>query len=185
MWLGEDERKFDHCRVHFQVLQDPRLGSYELATYLCLVMHAETQTGECFPAIATLAGYMNVSERTVQRAIARLTKNGYIGVKRRTNQASLYTVKPPPVIPTPASQSPLNETRGDSQAPPPRLTGTTGGDSDTDELEPLTRTKELAAYEKVDDGFARHKSPRPFCETCDGWLDGEGRKELLCKCAAS
>lgn len=96
MWLGEDSRGWDHARIHRQLVTDRRLGAYEVAVYTCLAIHAETMTGDCRPAEATIAGYLGCSDRQVRRAIGTLRAAAYLGVKHAKGKASTYTLLPPP-----------------------------------------------------------------------------------------
>lgn len=141
IWLGRDERRFDHVRVHYQVLQDERLGAYDIAVYVGLVMHAETSTGKCWPSADTLASYINGGAKSVRRSIRVLQDTGYIRLERQAGKANVYYVLAPPVIHTSVTETTLEIAGMDSQTKHPRLNDRPTLDSPTDELEPLTRTK--------------------------------------------
>jgi hypothetical protein len=102
-------------RVHVQLLQDRRLGVYELGVYLGLAAHAELQTGECFPAAGTLAKYINASDKAVRRAIAVLVETGYVQLSYKKGRANVYVLLPPPTL---DSQSTLSPETLDSQSNP-------------------------------------------------------------------
>lgn len=143
VWLGVDKRKWDHVRIHLQLLEDSRLGAYELGVYMGLAAHAETQTGKCFPAASTLASYMNVNERTVRRSLKKLRDAGYIEVKREKGQASTYYL-----LPLPTLDSDPGLTVQD-----PGLTVRTSPDSQSDEQEPIEQ-------EPITRGVVEREIPR-------------------------
>ena len=141
IWLGADERKWDHVRIHVQLLADKRLGAYEIATYMGLVSHAELQTGKCYPAAETLAKYINASEKTVRRSVAVLVEAGYVKVRKYKGRANIYYVSSPPTL---DSQTTLEGERNstlDSGTDLPWTHSPRTLDSGTDEQEPITKTK--------------------------------------------
>jgi hypothetical protein len=73
-------------------MQDERIGVFEIATYVGLVMHAEIATGMCYPSASTIAKYLNVSERGVRRAIKVLVETGYLALERHVGKANRYFV---------------------------------------------------------------------------------------------
>lgn len=120
-WLGSDSRGWDHVRVHVHLLKDERIGANELAVYLGLAAHAELRSGDCFPALKTLAKYTKLHDRTVSRAIRVLEEAGYVRVDRDSNQggANHYKLLPPPesiTIKQPDLSTPL--TQSDVVEPP-------------------------------------------------------------------
>lgn len=96
VWLGEDQRGWDHARIHRAVLEDERLGAYEIAVYVGLAIHAESRSGAARPAAATLAAYANMGERRVRTALDTLEQAGWIDVEQRPGMASVYRLLPPP-----------------------------------------------------------------------------------------
>lgn len=100
LWLGKDERKWDHVRIHIQLLHDKRLGAIDLAVYMGLVAHADLYDGRCFPAAGTLARYINSSEKTVRRSIKLLQEAGYIQYEQELGRANTYFVCMPPTLDT-------------------------------------------------------------------------------------
>lgn len=102
VWIGTDDRGWDHARIHKQVLADPRTGAFEIAVYVGLAMHAETQTGECFPSVALLAEYTELSENTVRKAIKTLVDAEYVELKYKRGRANTYKLLPMPDIHTPS-----------------------------------------------------------------------------------
>ncbi len=137
IWLGQDNRTWDHVRVHLQLLQDKRLGAYELGVYFGLVAHAETNSGKCYPAAATLAKYLNCNEKTVRRAVKTLIEAGYVRVKHNDGKASHYFVLAPPTL---DSDTALTEDNPGTTVQGSGLTYRATPDSGTDEQEPITRT---------------------------------------------
>jgi len=97
----------------------PRIGAYGVAVYLTLCRYANNKTGQCQVKIKTVANMLNVSSRTVQRALKTLTDHGLIMIEAsivekngaRVNDANVFTIlavekKPhdsqtPPVLKTP------------------------------------------------------------------------------------
>ena len=168
LWLGEDARKWDHVRLHVQVIKDWRLGAYHQAVYAGIACHAEVETGEARPSAETLAAYARCSERQVRRIIEDLENFAYLAIEPRQGKASIYRLLPPPPVPmqTPASQSGVGskdagQTVRNSPTPDslsevasidpgtsvrtPRTQGPDTPDSGSDELEPRTRTKNYLA----------------------------------------
>jgi hypothetical protein len=105
-WLGKDERKWDHFRVHVDALRRRCMGPHELAVYCALIAHAEAATGEAHPSEETIGSYFGASPRRVRDAVRWLEENGWIRVDRRLGKASQYVVLPPPkVVDTPAQSA--------------------------------------------------------------------------------
>lgn len=84
--------------------EDAPLNAADRLVLCVLCQWANSSTGECFPAVGTVAGHSKLSERTVRTSIARLAEVGAITVQRRTDgtgksTSSLYTIMgydPPP-----------------------------------------------------------------------------------------
>ena len=97
-WLGEDQRGWDHVRVHVQLLDDKRIGAHELAVYMGLARHAELESGRTFIATSRLAGYTGLSWHSVYRALKELESAGYVAREKREGRTSLFWLpKPPPL----------------------------------------------------------------------------------------
>jgi nitric oxide synthase oxygenase domain/subunit len=62
-----------------------------LLTLLALADYANEQ-GFCWPAITTLAHKSRQSERNTQRCIQQLINDGFLSVKERTQQSSVYII---------------------------------------------------------------------------------------------
>lgn len=168
VWLGpvEDERGWDHVRVHLQLLRDRRLGDQRstpkravvLAVYLGLAAHAELESGRSRPAAETLGMYAGCNEQTARKALTVLDDAGYIRVTARPGKAPICKLLAPPELPaehdlrhdTPGLTPDLTpgltpdlvvHTPGLSHAHPgsqPR----TGPGLTPDELEPLNKNQE-------------------------------------------
>lgn len=172
VWLGEDQRRWDHVRVHLQVLRDPRLDAYALAVYLGLAAHAEVATGSARPSIETLAGYGGMSARKAAAVVGELVAAGYVTVEHRAGKASRYALLPPP---------PLHEVQGSddpdvgiSCASPLHLVPDTPAPG-ADELEPVNQNQRPEEpLSRVDEligaGFDRFWSV---------WPDKRARKAAL------
>lgn len=68
-----------------------------IAVYLYLEKRTDKE-GKCFPSIRTIAKDLNVSTRTIQRAIRELELNGFIRVEQRFrenmgNSSNMYFLK--------------------------------------------------------------------------------------------
>lgn len=133
VWLGEDQRRWDHVRVHVCLLKDPRLGAEELAVYIGLAAHAELASGRSFPSQATLGAYAGLSDRTVRRVIDVLVEALYLRVEERPGKANVYVLLPPPRTEIPGSP--------DTGSEVPRTEGASTPDRGSDELE-VTRSIE-------------------------------------------
>lgn len=137
MWLGEDQRGWDHVRIHVQLLRDGRVGAYHLAVYMGIAAHAELATGEAFPSARTLAGYGAMSERTVSSCLADLASWGYLQVVHRPGRASIFRLLAPPPIPLQHMQG-SGSTPEPAAEPPPHLVPGTPAPA-ADEREPRDR----------------------------------------------
>lgn len=144
VWLGEDKRTWDHVRVHVQILDDDRLGVYEVGAYMALAKHAEVGSGSARPSKRTIAGYLRCSERKVQDAIKVLEGAGYVEVVEQPGHASIYRLLPPPT-PAPGAGVPEQDVPGGEQEVP--TTQAPGAP----EQEPGTRTMNERTPEVVRD----------------------------------
>lgn len=107
-----------------QLLQDPRIGVYELAVYAGLAAHAEVQSGDARPSVLTLAEYGCMSERRARDAIRSLEAAGYVSTVERKGWPSRYTLLPPPPL-TPARGAAVPDgTPAPDDATPARGAGT-------------------------------------------------------------
>lgn len=142
VWLGEDCRQFDHARIHRQLLEDDRLGHFEIAVYVGLAIHAETMTGSCRPAAATLARYVNCGERRAREALDRLEAAGYIAVEVTVGKASTYRLLKPPTL---ARAAGVESGDPGSTITDPGTTTRGTPARGADELEPLNENQGLGA----------------------------------------
>jgi Helix-turn-helix domain len=99
IWLGADQHKWDHIRIHLQLLVDPRIDGITFSIYCGLALHADIKSGECFPGEQTLADYAGCSLSTVKRRLAVLIECGYIERFIREGFSNAYRVLPCPVLP--------------------------------------------------------------------------------------
>lgn len=165
VWLGEDRRRFDHIRIHVQVVYDRRLGAFEQAVYNGLVAHAEVTTGLSGPSNETLADYAQCSVRRVVYAIRVLEETHYIQTIRVAGKASRYQLLPPPPLqdvqgsvihtPAPGAEHPCTDPCTD-----PPQTPAPGARELELELELTTteaqrRTVEVSSRPPPNDGLAR------------------------------
>jgi hypothetical protein len=144
-WLGEDKRGWDHIRIHVAAVRDSRLGPYHFAVYSALIAHAEIDTGDARPSIATVAGYFEgskeqgrpsgMSERTARLCIHDLVAWGYIEVEIDTGKASRYRVLPPPTAAGAAGVE-LDSAAGAAAPPRQELPGTAAGAADEQDKSP-------------------------------------------------
>jgi DNA-binding Lrp family transcriptional regulator len=65
----------------------------QIGVYCAVRMYADYETGECFPAIDTIAELLHLSRSTVQRHIAHLVDIGALS-KRRTGRSNVYRFPP-------------------------------------------------------------------------------------------
>lgn len=141
-WLGEDDRGWDHVRIHIQLMQDPRLGANELAVYMGIAVHAELTTGAARPSKSTLGRYANLSDRAVYNALTKLTEAGYVAVDQRPGLASTYHLLPPPTDPGPRQDVPPSDPTPAPHAGHPGTTCPTTPAPRADELEPGDESQE-------------------------------------------
>lgn len=67
--------------VKAAMLATKDLGKNERLVVLAIAAHTNT-SGDAWPSVATIAEYVGVSERTVQRCLARLVQAGRLAVRR-------------------------------------------------------------------------------------------------------
>jgi DNA-binding transcriptional MocR family regulator len=159
VWLGDNRGKWDHTRVHNQLLEDPRLGSHELAVYLGLAKHADIDTGECRPGRKTLMGYARLGANSVIAALQMLEATGYIEKRLRPGTTSLIYLVPPPARTTrdlelarTTRDLELARTTRDGRAKDARVSreGRAGGRAnDARKQEPVNKNQETRIKEQV------------------------------------
>lgn len=99
-WLGEDQGRWDHFRIHNQLLIDPRIDAYSIAIFGGLAAHADSSSGRSSPSMDTLARYARCSRRTVIGRLETLVEHGYLGVDKRDGHSNVYRLLPCPTLPT-------------------------------------------------------------------------------------
>ena len=80
------------------VVDDDRLGGYDLLVYMALIRHADN-TGVCWPSLERLAKIARCSQPTVSKSLNVLEQLGYIRRVRSDGRANRYHVslwKPTP-----------------------------------------------------------------------------------------
>ena len=100
------------------VMDDDRLGAYDLLVYMALIRHADN-TGVCWPSLERLAKIARCSQPTVSKSLNVLEQLGYIRRVKSDGRANRYhvslwkpTPKPgydPAPTPKPAFDPPQNE----------------------------------------------------------------------------
>lgn len=64
------------------LLDSDDLSMTERMVLTVIALHANTRTGDAYPSVATIARYAHCSERTVQRALAKLVQLGKLVVSK-------------------------------------------------------------------------------------------------------
>lgn len=64
------------------LLESDDLTTTERLVLTIIALHANPRTGDAYPSVATIARYAHCSERTVQRALAKLVKLGRLVVAK-------------------------------------------------------------------------------------------------------
>lgn len=157
VWLGEDKRRWDHVRIHLQLIHDKRVSPFDFAVYAALVAHAEIGSGDARPAAETMGDYFDVNERTVRRSLKKLETLAYIEILPRAGKASTYRLLPPPTI-EPRTESPGSEmTSAGSESVHPGQKEHPTPDREPDEQEPRDESQEPETYETAPSGASsRH-----------------------------
>lgn len=142
-WLGPDVGAFDFACIHLQLADDDRIGLTEIGVFFLLAKHADTETGECWPSGRRLAKQGVAHRDTIRKAIDVLENTGYLrvvhGKARRSNR---YFLLPPPSLPNGLSDVPIEFNGPESTHLWPK-SDAANGLKRGQELDPLTRTKEL------------------------------------------
>lgn len=164
VWLGEDQRGWDHIRVHRQIILDSRMEAFHQAVYNGLALHAETRSGDCYPAETTLAIYAGCSERTVRDVLREMAGWKYIEIIRRPGKASIYRLLPPPELPKENIPTPRQEVPGSKSDTPAGGSGVPRQEVPTNENQ-LTRYNPLTPLEgeekNSDMEIPKPKTPLP------------------------
>lgn len=97
------------------VMDDDRLGAYDLLVYMALIRHADN-TGVCWPSLERIAKIARCSQPTVSKSLNVLEQLGYIRRIKSDGRANRYHVSlwkptPKPAFdpPKPAFDPPQNE----------------------------------------------------------------------------
>jgi hypothetical protein len=158
--------------------------------------------GECYPSIPTLVEKCSASERTVQEALAFLSREGYLTRDFRNGRSTVYWIADPRKWRTPANGAPPqmpHPTPADAAPPPPQTAHPTPANGapitiNETSVEPKTKTKSAVALvpavvlvaDLVDAGFSEegaaefiaHKRSLKAPLTARAWADhlSESRK---------
>lgn len=92
-----EKKSWYFFRFQELVMHDTRLDAFDKSTYAALSMHADSNTGICFPSLKTLAEKAGCSKPRLIKSIKNLVKKGYIEKKKRNdnikgNMSNVYKV---------------------------------------------------------------------------------------------
>jgi len=76
-------KKIGYVRVKANVLRDPNLSMIAKSVYSLLCIYSDDD-GKCHPPTTLLSEYLNVSGRTVVRAVEELIDKNYVVKNERT-----------------------------------------------------------------------------------------------------
>ncbi len=71
---------------------DRRLSHADVRVLAALGAHAD-KAGRCWPAVSTLADETGMSKRHALRCLQSLTAHGYLQIKKRSRQSSIYQLQ--------------------------------------------------------------------------------------------
>jgi predicted transcriptional regulator len=113
----------------------PTIKAEGIAVYMVLARHADNNTQQSFPAVATIAEKINMSERQVKRILKRLADEGLITITAQHDPAgrqlsNLYTLQPVLKM----------SYRGDTQSPSGVTTSPGGGDTQSPKQDSVNNT---------------------------------------------
>jgi DNA-binding transcriptional MocR family regulator len=155
----------------------------EIAVYVGLAMHAETQTGQCFPAVATLAKYVHTSENPVRAALKVLAATGYITyTPTKGGKANTYWLNPLPEIANPSDSEGFSESNPSDRGSEPFTRRGVNPSESEEEREPVTRRERANRFQN--DGLARLLPPeqKHSCDECaNSWVERRDGSVELCK----
>jgi len=81
--------------VPWGLLDDDGLTAHDILVYATIARYADSATGEAWPSRQTVAHMARCDIKTVDRAVARLVKSGYLEKTKRKNtegETNLYVV---------------------------------------------------------------------------------------------
>ncbi|ARO14421.1 hypothetical protein BVG79_01075 [Ketogulonicigenium robustum] len=95
------------------------IDASECLVLIALADHADDE-GRCYPSIARLCKRTKMSDRGVQKVIARLIEKGFVTVVQNAGRAgsNLYIINPD-AGKTPEPCSPPNDVHPEPRSPPP------------------------------------------------------------------
>jgi hypothetical protein len=111
-----------------RVLKDKELSRSAVLVFKVILEHVNGKTGECFPSMPTIAAAAELDHRTVERAIAKLKRNGHlqIAVGGGRGRANVYrpTLKTSAGLPGLASHIARQDWRGLADETPAAMSQT-------------------------------------------------------------
>lgn len=108
------------------------------AIMLVLALHANKDTGECWPSLSRIARHSGLTKRTVRRRLSKIENMGELRIKRRSHilqtkggkqQSNLYQITLPPPKGRDRPSPPMRRQGGDTAAPKVGTLCPQGGDT--------------------------------------------------------
>jgi hypothetical protein len=164
-------------RCIIEVFTNSQSAGNDRLVLLAIADEADDEGRNAFPSIRRLASKANCHPDTVIECIKRLEGLGELNVVRPEKQGRGRFNKYKVLLPG------LN--LGDSDLSSPGFVeGSVEGLVRTQSGQSSTRSGSKQANVRPFPGPVDKWGRRPLCEECEGWLDGAGPKELLCRCAS-
>lgn len=111
IWLGPPKEGWDHVRIPNQVIEDPRIGTTDLAVYAALARHANLANGETSVSQGRIAGYFNATRATIGKALKRLVRYSYVAQITAGKKIIAHRLLIPPSTTVEQLTLPLSENR--------------------------------------------------------------------------
>lgn len=151
-----------------------RIGPYAIAVYNALAMHVDADEQSGYPSIAKIADLTGMSDRQVQRSIARLEgwniickEARFTDITRKEQTSNEYTLLSVDEWIPVTSASILNHfplPPGDSQSPPPVTHSHPPGDSQSPKQDPSDKTQSNNMGASAKNGLDDYFEPKPPIE---------------------
>jgi DNA-binding transcriptional ArsR family regulator len=87
--------RFPYSQIPHVMPQIMRISGNAKLTYYSLASHADRSSGQCFPAVETIARASGMSVRSVQKALKELEQRHIITIERRNRDTNIFTVLDP------------------------------------------------------------------------------------------
>lgn len=84
--------KSDFSVINNNLIRDKKMNAYDKTTFIVLCLHADNETGECYPSQKTISEYVGASRPTIIKSLKKLEESGYISIRKTTKGVKTFNV---------------------------------------------------------------------------------------------